>query len=471
MEPRVICEKYHVLECLHQTETNTVYLTEHESLKTKRIIKQMKKQENFQILEIEILKKFSHSNIPKIIDVAEDSEYIFLIREYAEGKNLEEWLSEKEAFDEKELLNIAEQLADVLHYLHKGFEYPIIYRDLKPENIILDEQGRLYLIDFGIARCAVPQRQKDTLFLGTKAYAAPEQFGVFRSDEKSDIYAYGMTLYYLISRHKLTSPPYKRLEPEKWQGNYSRELIDIVYACGDPHREKRPDSFSEIREQLKKLREEEKKAGEIPPNAVVYLGLRRGAGTSYVTYAHAIRLVGQGHKTALLDWSESRQISKLIYVLPGVEVKKHSFELAGLEIFPGAREGSLPIDWKEYDQILVDYGLLTAEKRKALLPYKSQLRFVCSAAPWDIVDLDEMMFNERLIDGRFILNLAEPSFLEEMQREYPETEFELFPYRKSWQECEPAPTEKDGKKNAVRALQDKIRRIVGGGAEEKAPGG
>ncbi len=460
METQIICGKYLILECLHQTENNTIYLTEHQTLRTKRIIKQMKKQENFQLAEVEILKKLSNANIPKIIDVLEDEEYVFLIREYAAGKNLEEWMADKERAEEAELIRIAEQLAEVLRYLHEGLENPIIYRDLKPENIILDQNQNLFLIDFGIARYATPDRQKDTLFLGTKAYAAPEQFGVLRSDEKSDIYAYGMTLYYLISRHKISTPPYKRLDPGNWSKFYAEELIDLIYCCGEPQREKRPDSFREISQRLKRLRQTEEKSEPLPEKAEVYLGIRRGAGVSFVVCAYAFQAAARGEKTALLDWSESQQIGKLVYTSPEAQVKKDSFILGGVEIFPQKKEKKLPHNWQEYERIFIDYGLLTTAKCKVLQPFKQQLFFVCSGADWDMVDLDEVIFNEKLIDGRFIINLAEPGRLEELKREYPEIWFEIFPYQRSIQAlAEETPAEDQPTRK--KAILDKIKIRVG----------
>ena len=461
MKKQIICEKYLILECLHQSENNTVYLAENQNLHTKRIIKRMKKQENFQLAEVDILKKLSHANIPKIIDVLEEDDFIFLIREYAEGQNLEEWAMGKERIEEAELLRIAEQLAEVLRYLHEGLEHPIIYRDLKPENIILDQNQNLFLIDFGIARYATPERKKDTLFLGTKAYAAPEQFGVLRSDEKSDIYAYGMTLYYLISRHKISAPPYKRLEPENWSKLYAEDLIALIYHCSEPQRERRPDSFSEICGQLKELQQRETGAAVLPEQAEVYLGIRRGAGTSFVACAHAFRAAAGGEKTALLDWSESQQIAKLVYTSPEAQVKKDSFILNGLEIFPSNKDKRLPLKWQEYDRIFIDYGLLTQEKRKILRSFQEQLRFVSAGAAWDMVDLDEIIFNEKLIGGCFILNLADESRLAELKGEYPDTRFELFPYQKSMRTFADGGQEKKQQAEAA-PIFDKIRTKIQG---------
>lgn len=427
----IICEKYTILKCLHQTEANVIYLTEHMGLQTKRIVKKMRKENNFQLPEIEILKQLSHPNIPQIIDVLEDDEFVYLIREYAQGKNLEEWMAEKNGFGEDLLIRIAGQLADVLSYLHEGLDRPIIYRDLKPENIILDANGYLALIDFGIARYADPERTQDTNFLGTKAYAAPEQFGVFRSDEKSDIYAFGMTLYYLLSHHQITSLPYQRKEMSSWLKEYSEDLVKLIYECSEPKREKRPQSFAEIKERLSELGLKRERKPQLPDHASLYLGIRPGAGTSFVTYAHAFAAAQNGQKVAILDWSERQQIIKLSLVAEEVEIKKHCFQLDQMEIFPLNKNQSGPANWQDYDRIFIDGGVLTSEKRKQFAEQQRNIWLVCSGAAWDMADFDDMMFNEQLIEYRFLLNLAEDDLLERLQRDYPETEFALFPYQKS----------------------------------------
>ncbi len=89
-------------------------------------------------------------------------------------------------------------LTNVLGYLHTR-RPPVIFRDLKPANIMLTRTGRVYLIDFGIARRFAPEKQRDTGPLGSPGYAAPEQYGTAQTDARSDMYALGATLQTLIT--------------------------------------------------------------------------------------------------------------------------------------------------------------------------------------------------------------------------------------------------------------------------------
>lgn len=435
MGPKIIGDKYNILECLYRSANNQVYLVQHNVLGNKRVVKQMKKEGNFQLAEVEILKRLSHPNIPTIIDVLEDEENIYMVRDFAAGNNLEEILLERKSFSEEELRQIAMQLADVLHYLHTGCDVPVIYRDLKPENIILDSQNRLYLIDFGIARFSETTKQTDTVFLGTKAYAAPEQFGFLKSDEKTDIYAYGMTLYYLLGKHKITDYPYKRLEAKTWLKDYTEDLVQLIYECSEPQREKRPEDFGEIKKRLAVYQSSASSKLIFPNNTKIYMGIRRGVGTSYITYANALAAQRQGQKVAILDWSEGRQIEKMGYFSTKVEMKKHSFTLEGVEVFPLKHRKSLPVNIHEFDAVFVDYGVFNRDKKNELKDRRENIWLVSAGAEWDIGELDEIIFEENLMEYQFILNLAEQEIFQTLLEDYPQIAWTDFPYRKEiWTE-------------------------------------
>ena len=89
-------------------------------------------------------------------------------------------------------------LCDAVSELHEGFDPPLIHRDLKPSNVML-APGGLALIDFGIARSFNEGAETDTRHLGTRAYAPPEQFGFGQTDERSDVYALGLLLYFCLT--------------------------------------------------------------------------------------------------------------------------------------------------------------------------------------------------------------------------------------------------------------------------------
>ena len=150
--------------------------------------------------EVRLLSTLNHANLPRIYDHFTDPDYWYLVMDFIEGETLEDSvLKAKEGYlPVEEILTIGSQLCRVLHYLHKQIP-PIIFRDVKPSNIMRTPQGRLYLIDFGIARHFTAGQNKDTGPLGSPGYAAPEQYGTAQTTPRADIYSLGATLEALLS--------------------------------------------------------------------------------------------------------------------------------------------------------------------------------------------------------------------------------------------------------------------------------
>ncbi|WP_322481254.1 serine/threonine-protein kinase [Thermogemmatispora sp.] len=159
---------------------------------------QGKALENF-LAEATILSRLSHPNLPAFTDFFSEGERHFLVMEYIDGKTLEELLEENGGpFPERRVLGWARQLCDVLEYLHSQ-QPPVIFRDLKPGNIMLRRDGRIKLIDFGIARLVRRSSSQDTQLLGTPGFAPPEQYGSAQTDQRSDIYSLAVTLFQLLT--------------------------------------------------------------------------------------------------------------------------------------------------------------------------------------------------------------------------------------------------------------------------------
>ncbi|GCE18487.1 hypothetical protein KDK_22870 [Dictyobacter kobayashii] len=153
---------------------------------------------NFKV-EAKMLWSLHHPNLPTVHGVFTQNDRYFLVMDYIDGFTLEELLERNKApFPERRVLDWARQLCDVLAYLH-SHSPPIIFRDMKPGNIMLTRSGQIKLIDFGIARFFRPSHAPDTQVLGTPGYAPPEQYGKAQTDERSDIYALGMTIFHLLT--------------------------------------------------------------------------------------------------------------------------------------------------------------------------------------------------------------------------------------------------------------------------------
>lgn len=151
------------------------------------------------LTEAKMLSALKHPNLPGVTGYFTVGPRHFLVMEYIEGLTLDEYLARNNApFPEARVLSWAQQLCDVLTYLHSQHP-PIIFRDIKPGNIMLMRDNRVKLIDFGIARFFRHSSSQDTQLLGTPGYAPPEQYGKAQTDERSDVYSLAMTLFQLLT--------------------------------------------------------------------------------------------------------------------------------------------------------------------------------------------------------------------------------------------------------------------------------
>jgi serine/threonine protein kinase len=156
--------------------------------------------------EAEVLARLSHRGIAKVTDFFEERGYWYLVMEYVPGETLEAAIRRVGRFSEAQMLTWAGELADMFDYLH-GQNPPIIFRDLKPGNVMVQADGKLKLIDFGIARFFKPGQRSDTVNLGTPGYAAPEQYGPGQSGPRSDVYSLAVLLYQLLTGYDPASAP------------------------------------------------------------------------------------------------------------------------------------------------------------------------------------------------------------------------------------------------------------------------
>jgi serine/threonine-protein kinase len=155
--------------------------------------------------EARVIMSLSHPQLPNIVDLVEEMETgsVFLVMDYIRGTSLEALFQENgRNLDVACIVRYAIQLGNVFAYLHSRRPSPIIYRDLKPDNVLIDERNQVRLIDFGTARSYIAGKRSDTMPIGTIGFAAPEQFESAQSDRRTDLFALGALIYYLLSGGK-----------------------------------------------------------------------------------------------------------------------------------------------------------------------------------------------------------------------------------------------------------------------------
>lgn len=155
--------------------------------------------------EANLLATLNHPAIPRIYDYFSQNEHSYLVLEFIHGKDLETVISDANGFlPEDQVVSWAIQLCDVLAYLHGHKPDPIIFRDMKPSNVMINHNGDVVLVDFGIAK-TFQTGQKGTM-IGTEGYSPPEQYRG-EANQLADVYSLGATLHHAITRRD------PRLEP------------------------------------------------------------------------------------------------------------------------------------------------------------------------------------------------------------------------------------------------------------------
>jgi serine/threonine protein kinase len=149
--------------------------------------------------EVNALYSLNHPNLPKVYDFFEQDGHHYLVMDFVQGKTLKQRVIELGPLPEEQALDYAAQVAGILRYLHGRAERRIIHRDVKPSNLMLTKAGQVKLLDFGIARVPDTRLPGNHLHAYTEDYASPEQKANRPTDERSDIYSFGVTLHFLLT--------------------------------------------------------------------------------------------------------------------------------------------------------------------------------------------------------------------------------------------------------------------------------
>ena len=201
---RLLENRYRILGLLGQGGMGRVYLAEDERLPGKKwAVKELRPgpaQRELLAKEARMLAECSHPGLAAVTDFipANDQGVCYLVMEFIQGQTLLQLLREKGPLSWAQTAGIGMELCQVLAYLHEERPVPIIHRDLKPSNVMLDGNGRVRLIDFGTARHYSQGAEADTVRLGTLGFASPEQLVGRQTDARTDLYALGAVLHFLL---------------------------------------------------------------------------------------------------------------------------------------------------------------------------------------------------------------------------------------------------------------------------------
>lgn len=250
----VIDGKYEILREIGRGGMSVVYLAMDKRLNKQWAVKEFRKDEQDEnnkvnldslLHEANIMKKLDHPTLPRIVDIIDDKNSVYIVMDYIEGEPLSKVLEASGAQPQEAVIEWAKQLAEVLDYLHTQ-NPPVIYRDMKPANIMLKPDNTIRVFDFGIAREYKEGKDGDTIALGTRGYAAPEQFGDSQTDARTDIYSFGVTLYHLLTGKNPAEPPYEIYPIRHWNPSLSSGLEWLIQKCTQLNPNDRYQSFAEV---------------------------------------------------------------------------------------------------------------------------------------------------------------------------------------------------------------------------------
>ncbi|PKO01797.1 MAG: serine/threonine protein kinase [Chloroflexi bacterium HGW-Chloroflexi-5] len=267
--------RYRIRRIIGQGGMGSIYLTddlrlegrqcalkevEHDKTLSGNLIKEARDQF---LREATVLARLDHPNMPKVSDFFSIGQRDYLVMDFVPGKDLRTLMvetKEKGTFlSEGEVLNWSNQLSDALAYLHHQ-NPPIVHRDIKPGNLKLTPNGVLKLVDFGLVKVLAPGEITITILQGqgTALYTPLEQYGgdIGHTDVRSDIYAFGATLYHLLTgrapsdaRQRFINPAI--LAPIRPQNaSVSPRTEKAIFWAMSLHPDDRPGSVDEFRDAL-----------------------------------------------------------------------------------------------------------------------------------------------------------------------------------------------------------------------------
>ncbi len=380
---------------LGRGRSGTVYLARHKELDEYRAIKQVPKTcvaySQFR-QEALILKSIRHPGIPIVYDLEEDESYSYLIEEYLEGDSLYALISDTGHFSRAMTIRYGIQICHLVRILHSARPNPILYLDLQPKNLLLCHDV-VKLIDFDHA-VHLRDAEHLTLRYGTVGCAAPEQYTEDVLDERTDIYAIGAVLFYMLTGHypgELPGafPGWQATEINFMDG-VDRSFMRVIRRCLKTDKTKRYASVEQLcraleeTEALIRRRNRRKKRGifgadTISSLTIAVAGSRPGVGTTHIAVGLTAYLRRSGVSAIYEEKNESGAAGKLAAWAKAMPDKTGVCMVRGIPMRP--RYGDcVRLKEPEYPVRVWDLG---DDWQKLLQEPAEASVLVCGVKPWE----------------------------------------------------------------------------------------
>ena len=212
--------------------------------------------------ELKLARKISHKNVCRMFDFNKEADAYYITMEYVPGEDLKSSLRRMGPLSVGKAVIIAKQVCEGLAEAH---ELGVVHRDLKPQNIMIDREGNVCIMDFGIARSLKAKEITDSgIVIGTPEYMSPEQVEGKKADQRSDIYSMGTILYEMVTgripfegdtplsiavKHKSEAPP----DPKEINDQISEDLSCVILKCMEKDKEMRYQKAEDLLSDLRKI--------------------------------------------------------------------------------------------------------------------------------------------------------------------------------------------------------------------------
>lgn len=254
--------KYEIIRQLGAGGEGSVYLARDSVLSRLAAIKRLEGEWALSLKEADFLRDLHHPMLPVIYDLLYEDGW-YLVMEYIEGISLHNYIEKSGSVGEERGRLWAEALLDILEYFHTR-KPPVIYRDLKPQNIIVCPDKTLRLVDLGAASLKSYGESADRQMAVTPGYGAPEQqagTGSVCADERSDIYAFGRVLYYILTGADPGQPPYGSFPVSVYDPLLGEDFQGVIEKCTREDPGQRYQMVEEVRKDLAGLNSRKKDCG------------------------------------------------------------------------------------------------------------------------------------------------------------------------------------------------------------------
>lgn len=365
--PNELVDKYTYHSCIKDTNDKVIYILLYKETTRRYILKSTLSDSLESVVkEHYILKKLKEATCPGIPDVFELCSFNgrdYLVEEYIPGTTLHDLIEAGRTFTIAEILSIAIQLCDILYHFHY-MNPPIIHRDISPKNIILSSINKVSIIDMGIAREYDILKEEDTYVSGTPVLAPPEQFGYGQTEVRSDIYSFGILLYYLYNKDFVINPQALSALP--------KGLLTIIKKCTSFSPQMRYKNIKVLKAKLLKLSNSIKYSDKPAVFLSHYRHLRAICGILLLCLTISLFSIGFLHKTlsfykapVTFDYPIVEEaVRQELNLSPNAPITLndlryvHNIAICANRIYDNEEDYEYEIDGRLFNEIVQDTGII-----------------------------------------------------------------------------------------------------------------